>query len=153
MTSAIDNMARAEDAPQRLPSQQEEGNGERGDDHEQQRPSFILYLDGPEYEEALFHLARWVRHLLLPVYGRETTSTAPWCARWWEHREAVAQFYGLWMAWQQFTGPGSDMAGPAMWHRDFLLPLMGSLRDPSGPFAGCKSGMHRPKEIPLMDEF
>ena len=114
--------------------------------------SFILYLDGAEYDEALEQLALWVQHLLLPVYGREVTSGAPWCPRWWAHPEAVAQLYGLWMAWQELTGPGSGMTGPAMWHRDYVNLTMTALRDPSGPFAGCKPGSHRPKEAPRVDQ-
>ncbi|WUP22399.1 DUF4913 domain-containing protein (plasmid) [Streptomyces sp. NBC_00271] len=93
----------------------------------------------------------WVHGLLLPVYGREVTSMAPWCSRWWEHLEAVAQLYGLWMAWQELTGDGSALSGPASWHRDFLMPVMSSLRDPSGPFAGCKPGLHRDKESPPIE--
>ncbi|WUX04407.1 DUF4913 domain-containing protein (plasmid) [Streptomyces sp. NBC_01450] len=93
-------------------------------------------------------LALWVHGLVLPVYGREISSTAPWCPRWYEHLEAVAQLYGLWMAWQNLTGKGSPLTGPATWHRDYLNPVMHSLRDPSGIFAGCKPGQHRPKEAP-----
>ncbi|MEV0185813.1 DUF4913 domain-containing protein [Streptomyces sp. NPDC050625] len=104
-----------------------------------------------EYTTALFSLMRWVHHLLLPVYGRETTSNAPWCPRWWEHMEAVAQLYGLWMAWQELTGSRAPLTGPASWHRDYLQPVMSSLRDPSGPFAGCKPGGHRPKEPPPVE--
>ncbi|MGP3975933.1 DUF4913 domain-containing protein [Streptomyces sp. 8N114] len=114
----------------------------------QQGPAFILYMEGPEYQDALNRLALWVRHLLLPVYGREVTSTAPWCPSWWKHPEAVAQLYGLWMAWQDLTGPDSSATGPASWHRDHLTHVMTSLRDPAGPFAGCKPNAHRAKEAP-----
>ncbi|MEV6317812.1 DUF4913 domain-containing protein [Streptomyces sp. NPDC051776] len=112
---------------------------------------FILYLQGAQHEEALRGLALWVRHLLLPVYAREITSNTPWCPRWWEHPEAVAQLYGLWMAWQELTDPRAGMTGPAVWHRDYLGHVMNTLRDPSGPFAGCKPGGHRPKEPPKTD--
>ncbi|ASW53434.1 DUF4913 domain-containing protein [Plantactinospora sp. KBS50] len=114
---------------------------------------FILYLDDDEQDDEVARLSTWVRHLLLPVYGRETGSTSPWCPQWWEHPEAVAQLYGLWMAWTELTGPGSPMTGPANWHRDYLGPVMGSLRDPAGPFAGCKPGMHRDKEAPAAEEY
>lgn len=114
-------------------------------------PLFILYLEGPEYAQNLRQLTLWTHHVLLPVYGREITSAAPWCSRWWEHQEAVAQLHGLWLAWAELTGPGSGMCGPANWHRDYLNSVMQSLRDPSGPFAGCKPGNHRPKEIPTVD--
>ncbi|WSU86884.1 DUF4913 domain-containing protein (plasmid) [Streptomyces globisporus] len=121
------------------------------EDLEAGEPSFILYLDGERYAEAKQALTVWVHHLLLPVYGRETVSARPWCPRWWEHLEALAQLYGLWMSWQHYTGAGSDLGGPTVWHRDCLGPVMLSLRDPAGPFAGCKPGSHRPKPAPEVD--
>ncbi|GGM14767.1 MULTISPECIES: DUF4913 domain-containing protein [Micromonospora] len=114
---------------------------------------FILYLQGEEHAEALRMLTMWVTHLLVPIYAREVSSTAPWCARWWLHPEAVAQLYGLWMAWQELTGPNAGFCGPANWHRDYLGPVMNTLRDPSGPFAGCKGGSHRAKEPPRTDPY
>ncbi|MEV5646604.1 DUF4913 domain-containing protein [Streptomyces flaveolus] len=114
-------------------------------------PQFILYLEGPAYANALRQLTLWTHHVLLPVYGREISSTAPWCSRWWEHAEAIAQLHGLWLAWADLTGPGSPTTGPASWNRDYLSPVMTSLRDPQGPFAGCKPGMHRAKETPPID--
>lgn len=114
-------------------------------------PRFILYLEGAEYAQNLRQLTLWAHHVLLPVYGREVTSTAPWCSSWWEHPEAVAQLHGLWLAWADLTGPDSPMSGPANWHRDYLGPVMQSLRDPMGPFAGCKPGSHRAKETPPVD--
>jgi hypothetical protein len=118
-----------------------------------QRSNFILYLDGLEYHEEFTQLSLWVRNLLMPVYGREITSNAPWCSCWWEHPEALAQLHGLWMAWQELTRSAAGRTGPATWHRDFLTVTMSALRDPSGPFAGCKPGAHRPKESPPIDEF
>ncbi|MFE9607905.1 DUF4913 domain-containing protein [Streptomyces sp. NPDC006012] len=115
------------------------------------QPLFILYKEGSDYVNALRQLTLWTHHVLLPVYGREVTSTSPWCGRWWEHPEAVAQLHGLWLAWFDLTGPGSAPTGPAMWHRDYLSPVMDNLRNPQGPFAGCKPGMHRGKEAPPVD--
>lgn len=114
---------------------------------------FILYLDGQEYHEALTRLSIWVHHLLLPVYGREITTGAPWCTRWWEHPEAIAQLYGAWMAWQELTSPDGGLTGPSTWHRDHLSFAMAALRDPGGPFAGCKPNAHRPKEAPPIERF
>jgi hypothetical protein len=120
---------------------------------QQEKNPFILYLNGPEHEESLHKLTLWVRYLLLPVYGREVTSTAPWCTSWWRHQEAVAQLFGLWMAWQELTSPKAGLTGPSVWHRDHLGHVMAALRDPSGPFAGCKAGGHREKESPRMDSY
>ena len=119
---------------------------------ESEKPFFILYLSGPDYLDELDRLTTWVNNLLIPVYGREVTSGAPWCPEWPQHPEAVAQFHGLWLAWQENTGPKAPLSGPAQWHRDHLGPVMQSLRDPSGPFAGCRRGSHRDKEAPYIDE-
>ncbi|MEU3619889.1 DUF4913 domain-containing protein [Streptomyces sp. NPDC006872] len=113
-------------------------------------PPFILYKSGEAFGSATADLATWVHGLLLPVYGREVSSTAAWCTRWWEHLEAVAQLYGLWMAWMALTNGDAPLTGPASWHRDFLNPVMLTLRDPSGTFAGCKPGRHRKTEpVPI----
>ncbi|MDG4803269.1 DUF4913 domain-containing protein [Micromonospora sp. WMMD980] len=117
------------------------------------RSPFIVHLDGDEYDAALAGLAVWVQHLLLPIYGREVTSGTPWCPRWWEHAEAIAVLHGLWLAWQELTGPGGGLSGPASWHRDHLNPVMTSLRDPAGPFAGCKTGVHRAKDGPEVEDY
>ncbi|MFI6340873.1 DUF4913 domain-containing protein [Streptomyces sp. NPDC050535] len=120
---------------------------------EQLSPShFLLYKQGPEYAVELRQLALWVHLVLLPVYGREPTSTLPWCSSWWEHPEAIAQLHGLWLTWAELTGPGSGMSGAANWHRDYLGQVMTSLRDPQGTFAGCKPTRHRAKEVfPVME--
>lgn len=70
---------------------------------------------------------------------------------WREHPEAVAQLHGLRLARGALTGPGSWMCGPAHWHRDYLAPVMNALRDPSGPYAGCKPRAHRAKEKPWLE--
>ncbi|MER6442361.1 DUF4913 domain-containing protein [Streptomyces sp. NPDC001185] len=96
-------------------------------------PQFILCMESPAYGHTLRQLTLWTHHVLLPVYGREITSTTLWCSRWWDHPEAVAQFHGPWLAWGELTGPGSEMSGPVNWHRDYLAPAMNSLRDPRPP--------------------
>ncbi|MFE1286591.1 DUF4913 domain-containing protein [Streptomyces sp. NPDC058751] len=116
-------------------------------------PPFILFLDGPEYAGEMGRLAVWVSDLLLPVYGREATSQQPWCPRWWEHPEAVARLHGLWLAWQEHTDPAAGASGPAVWHRDHLGAVLSELRSPSGPFAGCKNGSHRPKTPPAVESY
>ncbi|MEV6693488.1 DUF4913 domain-containing protein [Micromonospora sp. NPDC051196] len=115
---------------------------------DESRPFFILYLHGAEYEEELRRLSYWVQALLLPVYGGEVTSSSPWCPRWREHAEAIAYLHGLWLAWQERTGPQAQASDPATWHQSYLWPTMDVLRSPNGPFAGCKPGSHRPKERP-----
>lgn len=91
-----------------------------GDGQAEAASLFILALAGRAYAEELAALKVWVDDLLLPVYGREVTSTRPWCQQWTEHPEAVARLHALWLAWQQFTDTGAGLAGPSLWHRDHL---------------------------------
>ncbi|WP_063728765.1 DUF4913 domain-containing protein [Streptomyces sp. RTd22] len=106
--------------------------------------AFILALAGTVYAKELAALKVWVDDLLLPVYGREITSTRPWCAQWTEHPEAVARLHALWLAWQQFTDTEAGLAGPSMWHRDHLDPTMLQLRASDGPFSACTTSPTRP---------
>lgn len=105
---------------------------------------FILAMAGQAYAEELAALRVWVEDLLLPVYGREITSTRPWCAQWTEHPEAVARLHALWLAWQQYTDAEAGLSGPALWHRDHLDPTLLQLRAPDGPFSACTTSPSRP---------
>lgn len=104
---------------------------------------FILALDGTAYTEELAALTKWLDDLLLPVYGREVTTSRPWCQRWQDHPEAVARLHALWLAWQQLTDVGG-LTGPSTWHRDHLDPTLLQLRTPDGPFGACTTSATRP---------
>jgi hypothetical protein len=108
------------------------------------RSPFILAMGGAAYATELAALTYWVRHLLLPVYGREISTTRPWCAQWAEHPEAVARLHALWLAWQQLTSAEAGLAGPSTWHRDHLDHTLAHLRAPDGPFAACTTSPARP---------
>lgn len=105
---------------------------------------FVLTLDGEAYTTELAALTCWVDYLLLPVYGREISTTRPWCQQWHEHPEAVARLHGLWLAWQQLTTTDAGLAGPSIWHRDHLDHTLLQLRSPDGPFAACTTSAARP---------
>ncbi|MBX9426430.1 DUF4913 domain-containing protein [Streptomyces lateritius] len=105
---------------------------------------FILALGSEAYAVELAALSNWVNHLLLPVYGREISTTRPWCAQWHEHPEAVARLHALWLAWQQLTDTEAGLAGPSAWHRDHLDQALVHLRAPDGPFAACTTSPTRP---------
>ncbi|MFD5320045.1 DUF4913 domain-containing protein [Streptomyces sp. NPDC127098] len=106
--------------------------------------SYIVSLRGSAYDQELTGLTAWVNEVLLPVYGREISTQAPWCPWWPEHPEAVARLHGLWMAWKQHIAPDAGPSGPAVWHRDFLDHTMVQLRSPNGPFAACMTHPKRP---------
>ncbi|MGW4031683.1 DUF4913 domain-containing protein [Streptomyces sp. NPDC004838] len=105
---------------------------------------FILALGGEAYAVELAALSGWVNYLLLPVYGREISTTRPWCDQWHEHPEAVARLHALWLAWQQLTDAEAGLSGPATWHRDHLDHTLVHLRSPDGPFAACTTSPTRP---------
>ncbi|MGW9421734.1 DUF4913 domain-containing protein [Streptomyces koyangensis] len=105
---------------------------------------FILALGGEAYAAELDALSDWVNYLLLPVYGREISSSRPWCAQWPEHPEAVARLHALWLAWQQYTDAEAGLSGPSTWHRDHLDHTLVHLRAPDGPFAACTTSANRP---------
>ncbi|MDJ1131996.1 DUF4913 domain-containing protein [Streptomyces iconiensis] len=120
------------------------GAPSRKSDGEGSGSVFILALAGTSYAQELAALKVWVEDLLLPVYGREITSTRPWCPQWTEHPEAVARLHALWLAWQQFTDAEAGLAGPSLWHRDHLDPGLMQLRAPDGPFSACTTSPSRP---------
>ncbi|MEU0629151.1 DUF4913 domain-containing protein [Streptomyces sp. NPDC005989] len=105
---------------------------------------FILALGGEAYAVELAALSNWVNYLFLPVYGREISTTRPWCAQWHEHPEAVARLHALWLAWQQLTDAEAGLSGPSTWHRDHLDQVLVHLRAPDGPFAACTTSPTRP---------
>ncbi|MEV4555738.1 DUF4913 domain-containing protein [Kitasatospora sp. NPDC049285] len=105
---------------------------------------FILALGGAEYDAEIAALRDWVNYLFLPVYGREISTTRPWCAQWEQHPEAVARLHALWLAWQQLTDFEAGLSGPSTWHRDHLDQALVHLRAPDGPFAACTTSANRP---------
>jgi hypothetical protein len=107
-------------------------------------PRFILTLDGTAFEAELDALTDWVHDFLLPTYGAEVSTAAPWCTRWAEHLDVVGWLHGLWMAYQQHTDPEAGLSGPAVWHRDFLTHTMAAIRAPGGPLSACMTSLDRP---------
>lgn len=105
---------------------------------------FILALGGEAYAVELAALSDWVNYLFLPVYGREISTTRPWCDQWHEHPEAVARLHALWLTWQQLTDAEAGLSGPSTWHRDHLDQALVHLRAPDGPFAACTTSPTRP---------
>jgi len=135
-TEASESSAKAEDSDAR----EEAGEGGEGP-----ASLFILALADDEYAVELAALRNWVDQLLLPAYGREISTTQPWCDQWFsdDHLEAVARLHALWLAWQQLTDTEGGLAGPSTWHRDHLGPALAELRSPAGPFGACTTNAAR----------
>ncbi|MCX5199692.1 DUF4913 domain-containing protein [Streptomyces sp. NBC_00249] len=124
----------------------QDGQGKDGDGKKEKTktPPFILWLTGEKYAAELAALDGWVTNLLVPTYLGEVSSSATWCACWWEHPPAVARLHALWLSWQELTDPETcGRTGPSVWHRDHLDPAMAQLRAPDGPFAACMTSPDR----------
>ncbi|MGW4197067.1 DUF4913 domain-containing protein [Streptomyces sp. NPDC005004] len=107
-------------------------------------PRPILELAGEEREDELDTLSDWVDDFLLPVYGAEVTTAAPWCLRWQEHDDVVAWLHALWLAYQQHKDPEAGLSGLFVWHRDFLTHAVAAVRAPGGPLSACMTSPDRP---------
>lgn len=107
-------------------------------------PRPVLELDGEEYESELDLLTDWVEDYLMPIYGAEVTTAAPWCDQWQEHLDVVAWLHALWMAYLQHKDPEAGPAGMFVWHRDFLTHAMAAVRAPGGPLSACQTDPERP---------
>ncbi|CAM2743816.1 MULTISPECIES: DUF4913 domain-containing protein [Streptomyces] len=80
-----------------------------------------------------------------PVYGREVTSSSPWCQQWAHHPEAVARLHALWLAWQQYTDAEAGLAGPCGAATTSTLPCSSCARRkvPSVPAPPAPPAHHR----------
>ncbi|MGK4906446.1 DUF4913 domain-containing protein [Streptomyces albus] len=107
-------------------------------------PRPILELEGEEYEDELDALSDWVDDFLMPVYGAEVTTAAPWCLRWQEHEDVVGWLHALWLAYQQHKDPEAGLSGLFVWHRDFLTHALAVIRAPGGPLSACMTTPDRP---------
>ncbi|WP_247707030.1 DUF4913 domain-containing protein [Streptomyces liliiviolaceus] len=107
-------------------------------------PRPILELEGEEYEDEIDALSDWVDDFLLPVYGAEVTTAAPWCLSWQEHDDVVAWLHALWLAYQQHKDPEAGLSGLLVWHRDFLTHAIAAIRAPGGPLSACMTSPDRP---------
>jgi Domain of unknown function (DUF4913) len=107
-------------------------------------PRPILELQGEEYEDELDSLSDWVDDFLMPTYGAEVTTAAPWCQRWQEHDGVVGWLHALWLAYQQHIDPEAGLSGLFVWHRDFLTHAMAAVRAPGGPLSACMTDPDRP---------
>ncbi|WP_435124553.1 DUF4913 domain-containing protein [Actinacidiphila sp. bgisy144] len=104
----------------------------------------ILELEGEAYEDEVDALSDWVDGYLMRIYGAEVSTAAPWCDQWQAHEDVVAWLHSLWLAYLQHKDPDSSgLAGMAVWHRDFLVHVMATVRAPGGPMSACMTDPDR----------
>ena len=94
----------------------------------------------------------WVTYHYTVVYVRRLKNGERWCARWFDHPEAVMRMTALWRTWEQARL--NELIGAAGWLRIELDHHMPILHGEGGPFSGCVDGEHRlpsPEQYPIAD--
>ncbi len=84
----------------------------------------------------------WVVDYFAPMFTRPTTPAIRWCARWWDHAEAISRLEALWRSWEAHRL--DPLRGMAIWYRDFLDHQLAVLTAAAGPFAQCTPDRHAP---------
>jgi len=103
---------------------------------------------GPRFEPCYPSVEAWVVGQFAPTYARPLSPAVRWCARWWDHAEAISRLEALWRSWEVLRLKRWE--GGVLWYRDLdsHLPV---LLAPDGPFAQCTPDRHTPiKPLPVM---
>ena len=90
----------------------------------------------------------WVEQWFAIHYARSVTGVG-WCARWFDHPEALLRLTALWRSWEHARR--DDSKGIAVWLTSIADPLVRELFDPAGTFRYCTRGVHSkvPEALPL----
>src|SRR5664280_1327818 len=88
----------------------------------------------------------WVVGQFAPTYARPLSPAVRWCARRWDHAEAISRLEALWRVWE--VARLDELRGIAVWYRDFLDPQLAVLLGSGGP-ALCRSTVHCANGPPL----
>jgi hypothetical protein len=83
----------------------------------------------------------WVTDYFLPMFRRTLGGEFRWCARWWQHGEAISRLSSLWHAWEALRL--QQGTGIATWYRDHLDHQLPILMGGRGPFYQCSETAHR----------
>lgn len=97
----------------------------------------------PRFATVELFVAKFVLPNLVHKYAE---TRLRWCAKWWEHAEAITRLEALWEAFEVMRlQPAPSFS---TWLRDHFDVHMRTLTDPEGVFYNCnyKKDMHEPKE-------
>jgi hypothetical protein len=102
--------------------------------------------EGEEAEVGLDmrRLVGWVRDNVALLLERKVPQTGGypyWCRKWWMHPEAIARFEAARRSWAEAVTAGEGNA--MVVYFEHLDHQLGVLCGESGPFCGCKGGVHR----------
>lgn len=87
-------------------------------------------------------LPQFVDEYVLPNWRHSQNQDARWCARWWEHSEAILHLEALWESFEELR---LDVSGTSVstFLLQYFLPHMSVLTSPSGPFWLCSAELGR----------
>ncbi|WP_223158699.1 DUF4913 domain-containing protein [Yimella sp. cx-51] len=92
-------------------------------------------------------LPLFVESYVLPNWRHPLSGGVAWCARWWEHAEAISRLSACWEAFEVMR----QEPAPALsvWWRDHLDVHMAALTRESGPFKQCDAarGSHKAQPV------
>lgn len=91
----------------------------------------------------------WVEQWFAIHYARPMSPGLGWCARWWEHAEALLLLTAMWRSWEHYRLEPDK--GIAVWLTTIAYPLVRELFDPMSTFRYCRQGTHVkvPAALPL----
>jgi hypothetical protein len=100
-----------------------------------------------EFTPQFVDLESWVNEFFVLTFGRPDGRIS-WCARWWDHPEAVLRLDALWRTWE--IAARDPLTGMAVWIRDHLDPGLAVLFAHTGPFGACTTDRHvSPPVLPV----
>jgi hypothetical protein len=94
-------------------------------------------------------LPEFMREFFVPMFRRDVKhgTNQTWCAKWWEHPEAIYRLESLWRSWEHLR---LDPAlGSSTWLREHLDHHLPRLLDTAGPFKGCSPTDHAVRDYVL----
>jgi hypothetical protein len=110
----------------------------------------------PDAQPPLYpNVEAWVTGYFAPMFLHRIPGgpRVRWCARWWDHAEAIARLTVLWNCWEAARWEPS--AKPGWWlDLDHHLPIVVGL---DGPFRNCRQpegqrpGKHEPETTPNVE--
>jgi hypothetical protein len=83
----------------------------------------------------------WVTDYFVPMFRRTLGGEFRWCAKWWQHGEAISRLTSLWRVWEVLRL--EPATGIATWYRDHLDHQLPILMGARGPFYQCSETVHR----------
>jgi len=97
-------------------------------------------VDVPRAQRVYPNLEAWVAGWFVRTFARYPGPDRRWCARWWDHPEAIHRLEDLWRSWEALRL--KEDLGMSTWLREHLDPQRDRLMAEGGPFHSCDKDNH-----------